>query len=184
MLLLLCLTDSYVGESVCHNDSTLSKVVHLVEIMLPFWGHSQAKSQSRSHGRRSISLSLGHICYQLIAYLLNGHQRYLRCSLLSSFNQILQAFFLKISHYLALCEIHNRILDIRVEVDNSHDSVRSFAFDSVNVVSNTDLDNFFSWNVLEIFLVFLLTSIHAFIFSKSQLFFHRKGNISGRLASL
>lgn len=166
MLLLFGLTYTHVGESISHDYSTLSGVVHLVEIVLPLRSHPKAKSQSWSHGRLPVSFSFRQVRDQFISYLLNRKQRYLFSSLLSSLYKIFKTFLLQISYYFTLCKIHDRILDIWVEIDYCHDSVGSFAFDCIDIVGYSYLYDLFSGNVFKVLLILFLTRFHSFVFGK------------------
>jgi len=146
--------------------------------VLPFTCHSQTKCQSWSHRSLSISFCFSHIRNQFITNLLYRWKWYFRCCLSSSFYNLLKFLILEVSVDFTFCEIVDRILYVAIKVDNCHNSIGSFCTYSIDVVRYSYLYNFFSRNILKVFLFFMFRRFHPSLLFSCQLFFEWIGYIS------
>ena len=161
VLLLFGLAYAYVWEAVGDYDSRLSEVVHLVQVVVPFGGHSQAEDEGWGHGGLPVCLGFGHVHQQLVPYILDRGQRYISSCISAGFKQFLHIFLVQIANDFALSKIIDRILDVRIEVDHSHDGIGSFTFDSADILRNTHFNNLLSRYILQF--LFLFAHFIAFV---------------------
>ena len=126
-----------------------------MKIVLELFGKTQTEGQCRGQSSLTISFSIGDVVDEFLSHLRNRLNGNLISIELSNLDHFLNSFCPQIGHKQLISEIFNGYLDVRVKINHRDEGFWPIFLDPLDVFWYTDLDDFFTCDVLEGFLLLL-----------------------------